>query len=483
MTRRAILQIGTEKTGTTTLQVFLKANRDRLRAQGFVYPRFCGDVNQTGLAVFAMDDARADPLKQSWNIGAATDMDSFRRRFRAEAALELGDGRTAIFCNEHCHSRLKTPAEVARLRNFLAGFFDEIRVSVYLRRQDELALSLYTTRLKSGATDSEMFPRTSSEDLFFNYDRSLRLWEDAFGRENIHVRLFGRSALTGGSIVTDFLTAWAIGTPADFAPVADQNESLQPAAQEFLRQLNFHLGPEPGGPSALPRELVAGPLSAALSRHFAGRGAQPGRAEAMAFYDLFRASNAALAARYFPGSGALFSEDFSTYPEVAESRGLDIAAAARIAARLHETAQDEIRRLEAEIAIRDAQIAWDRGDGDRAVRRLREAGDRCRSHPPLFRCLGEMQLRSGDAAGAAESAARATELNPNASEYWHFRGIALARAGVLAEAELAQRTALARDPGNEAARTALRNVVAAMTAAAPAPPVDPVCPPVTVAGI
>ena len=38
MGRRAILQIGTEKTGTTTLQHFLAANRGPLARRGFLYP-------------------------------------------------------------------------------------------------------------------------------------------------------------------------------------------------------------------------------------------------------------------------------------------------------------------------------------------------------------------------------------------------------------------------------------------------------------
>ena len=52
-----------------------------------------------------------------------------RARLRAAAAAELNGDATAIFCNEHCHSRLTTPAEVETLRDFLGDFFDDDRRS------------------------------------------------------------------------------------------------------------------------------------------------------------------------------------------------------------------------------------------------------------------------------------------------------------------------------------------------------------------
>ena len=63
MARSAILLIGTEKTGTTTLQHFLAANRPALAERGFLYPSFCGAINHTGLAAYALAPAKTDPLR------------------------------------------------------------------------------------------------------------------------------------------------------------------------------------------------------------------------------------------------------------------------------------------------------------------------------------------------------------------------------------------------------------------------------------
>ncbi|MBL3580059.1 hypothetical protein JMJ92_18165 [Rhodovulum visakhapatnamense] len=104
MTRKAILQIGTEKTGTTALQTFLAANRKALAARGFVYPPFCGALDHTGLAAHAMDADRSDSLKHP---------------FSGSAAKELDGSGTQIHCSENWHSRPLSDAEIQRLRDFL----------------------------------------------------------------------------------------------------------------------------------------------------------------------------------------------------------------------------------------------------------------------------------------------------------------------------------------------------------------------------
>ncbi len=461
MSRRAILQIGTEKTGTTTLQHFLATNRAQLARAGYLYPRFCGALNHTGLAAFALDPAKRDAIRTGFGAAEPADVPALRERMRRAAAAELAGGGTTLFCSEHCHSRLTSPAELATLRGLLAAFFDDVQVSVYLRRQDAVALSLYSTRLKSGSVDRDILPRTAPTDPYFNYDRSLTLWEDAFGRANVHVRLFDRRTLVGGGIVPDFLEAWGLGRPEDYAAVPDQNESILPVAQEFLRRVNAHLRPISG----LPPEEVRGPLAASLARLYPGRGARPARAEAEAFYAMFRVSNAAVRDRHFPDRATLFDDDFSAYPETADPTNIDLDDAAAVAARLHAAAVRETRRLEAEIAIRDARLAWARDQAGEAERALRRALEWGRDHPEAHRAMAEHMLRQDRLDEACAAARQAAELKPAAHEYWHFLGVVLRRAGRFGEAEAAQLRALEVRPGYDAASRELAQILAAHTAA------------------
>ncbi len=305
------------------------------------------------------------------------------------------------------------------------------------------------------AGSAEILPRTNGEDHFFNYDRSLALWEEAFGADAMQVRLFDRETLVGGSVVDDFVAAWQLGPMEGFAPVADQNESICPAAQEFLRALNPLLEPIPG----LPIEEVRGPLAARLALLFPGRGARPARAEVEGFYDQFRASNERLRQRFFPERERLFDEDFSAYPETEDSREAGVADFAAIAARLHLAAVIEARRLEAEIAIREGRLHWARNEPEAAERALRRALRWCPDHAGAHRTLAEYLLKRDRLGDAIATAARAAELSPETYEYQHFLGILLRRAGHFGAAASAQARALELNPGHTASRHELEQVL------------------------
>ena len=62
------LHIGTEKTGTTSVQKFFKANRALLAKNGIVYPVAPGKQNHMGLAASAQDTAKRGPLRKSLGI-------------------------------------------------------------------------------------------------------------------------------------------------------------------------------------------------------------------------------------------------------------------------------------------------------------------------------------------------------------------------------------------------------------------------------
>ncbi len=470
MTRRAILQIGTEKTGTTTLQLFLASNRATLAERGFVYPSFCGARNHTGLAAYALAPARLDPIRESFGATSPEHVAEMRARLRRAAATELSAeavrDKSAIFCNEHCHSRLISEAEVRCLRDFLRPFFEDVQVCVYLRRQDQVALSLYSTRLKSGSSAERILPQTHAEDPYFNYARSLKRWEEVFGRENLHERLFDRKTLTGGSILSDFVDAFGLGAIEEFAPVTDQNESIRPAAQEFLRLINPRIERLEG----LPLEAVRGPLAARLAQFFPGRGARPARAAAEAFYAQFRASNEEVRARYFPERDSLFDESFDSYPELEDDRSASLEDFTGIAAQLHMDANREARRLECEIAIRDARLAWERGEADAAERALDRALGWRPNHADVHRLRAEYLVRQEKIEAAVAAARRAVAARPGAPEFWHFLGVLLQRARDLDGAAEAQRRVLELAPGHAAAERALAQIESAQAAVPAAEP-------------
>ena len=57
---KAVVHIGTEKTGTTSIQHYLFARRPELAAQGFHIADCLGEDNHIKLALLAYEDARCD---------------------------------------------------------------------------------------------------------------------------------------------------------------------------------------------------------------------------------------------------------------------------------------------------------------------------------------------------------------------------------------------------------------------------------------
>jgi hypothetical protein len=309
--RRAILHIGTEKTGTSTLQAFLAHNRWALRKKGFCYPRFPGRQAHNALPVYAKRIERADDLNRWLGVATEWDLARFRRTLRRTARLELLTTRahTFIFSSEHLQSRLFHPDELQALKDFLDAFFSDVQVCVYLRRQDRVAVSRYSTDVKSGRTARTLLPSDPKTLSIYDYKRLLDRWAEVFGEDRLHPRICEPGDLIDGNIQADFQGVWQLGDGLQQVP--NRNESLKPEAQEFLRVLNMRI---PSVVDGHPNEMRY-PVLRALREHFSGPGLRPKRSDAEAFFARFEASNEAVRQRFFPERQTLFDDDFDQYPE------------------------------------------------------------------------------------------------------------------------------------------------------------------------
>jgi len=404
--RRAILHIGTEKTGTSSLQVFLSKNRDRLNARGFHFARFAGPVSHEHLAAYAMDDDKRDDMRLGIGVHSDADLHAFRARLEAEAEAEIEahEGRLFLFSGEHCSSRLVTHVEVERLWCLLAPHFDRVDVAVYLRRQDELAVSLYSTAMKSGNPWLPILPRPEVVAEKFDYSRVLDRYAAVFGADRVHPRLFDRSELAGGSVIQDFLEVWDLGSGYEMVPRV--NESLEPEAQEFLRRINGFVPPVVDGRS----NPIRGDLPTPISRAYAGKGRRPARADAEAFQAFFAESNEAVRARWFPERESLFSTDFSGYPETEDTNALTADQAVEMAAELWRHLRERELRALCDLAIRDGQIAEMLGDRAAAVGHYARAVGLDPDRPMPATRLKELEAEGAAADDREDSKVRAEWL-------------------------------------------------------------------------
>ena len=339
LSRKAVLHIGTEKTGTTSLQTFIALNRDRLKHQNFYSPlTLCPDgfiANHSYLTSYSLNNTKLnDDLRVRVNISDIDDVEEHRRvvnaAFRDEMAVLPEANTVVIMSNEHCHSRLTDPAEVVRLREFLSIYFDDIEILVYLRPQHELAISLYDQALRGGYFDIAHLPTFVNghsawvAESYFDYAGLLARWSAAFGAAAVKVRIYARGELTGGDLIDDYMKHIHCSMVGMERPVS-QNRSLGADFQPTLNALNRRIRNDSLIVSSSERDFLIDCLRA-LSRI---PGSLPERRRAEEFLDQFSVGNEIVRQRFFPNRSILFAPDFTDFPEslnlISEQQSLENA--------------------------------------------------------------------------------------------------------------------------------------------------------------
>ena len=337
MRRRAILHIGTEKTGTTAIQNRMRASALQLAQQGVLYPEVLGPGNHTHLVAACMDDDVWDGVKAHILATHAVDPRQFRRRFQAELAQTLGrsgNWNTIVASSELIHSRLTRPSETARLLDVFRPFVDDFLVVLFIRRQDRLAVSRFSTALRGGCSDFEqVFGNVSPSNYFrypperpiddfadyFDYRRLIERFLPHVPIERIKVALYPE----GGSADDDSVSGFARVTgldPALVDGVRDRVNLPMPVEAQFIMSEVNKLAPMYFASGRRNRHLKM--LHAEIEKTVSGSRRYVRRADAEAFAARFEASNEWVRATFFPDRHSLFSERFNQYPEEVEYSGL-----------------------------------------------------------------------------------------------------------------------------------------------------------------
>lgn len=339
--KKCYLHIGTEKTGTTTLQAFLDLNRTLLREQGIVFTKAAGKQNNRLLAIAAFDPGRRDNATAARQVRTDADL----QKLQAEVVLELREEISAsnctvgIFSSEHFHSRLTDDSEIARLRQILETLgFDDIYVVVYLRRPADIAASLYSTAVRAGSQMEEPPPPSHPYwNLICHHQNTLTRWGSVFGRERLLPRLFARGDLVGGHIVYDFLDVIGLASAAMEVP-ADRNESLSADGLALLKLLNARV------PNTRDGQInrVRGDIASYVGRHFSEPKYRMPKALVHSYENAFAASDEWVRANFFPQRERLFS-GAAVVDSAGEQPSLKAAELERIAAMVAEiwTAKQE----------------------------------------------------------------------------------------------------------------------------------------------
>ncbi len=129
------LHIGTEKTGTTSLQQFFALNRRRLAKHGIFYPATLGETAHIKLFVHALEFEKVDQFRGIHGVQTVDQLEEFRSGLVNELAAEIekrapAEGSVIVFSDEHLHKRIDETAEFERLRDFCLQLCERLKIVV-----------------------------------------------------------------------------------------------------------------------------------------------------------------------------------------------------------------------------------------------------------------------------------------------------------------------------------------------------------------
>lgn len=306
------LHIGTPKTGTTSLQHFFRENQELLRIHGFDYPDFpykyrnINEVRNGHFLVGPMVDSEGNKNPEEDKRIFREGMDRIRELFRKYDNLILSDEGiwTKINLNRSdVWDLLKKESE--------DGDY-QIKVIVYLRRQDAYASSWWNQKVKIGrrrdsATSWEDFISREVADMGLDYYQALKKIGDTLGAENVIVRRFGRQYFKNHSIYEDFFEVLGLEFTDDYV-IEDsvRNESINGNALEIKRILNALPNLEPRD-NVFLRDIMA-EVSAAVPEN--KELSLFSEEEARAFLAKFQEGNQKIMKEFLGQEGDLFDMSF-----------------------------------------------------------------------------------------------------------------------------------------------------------------------------
>lgn len=178
---KLFLHVGTHKTGSTHLQLYLRRHAVELARQGLVYPDLADWFGGASQVAHHQLIAAASQKKARFDA---------RRRRVEEIRLEAKPGETLLLSSEPAWRRtfpeICPPEElwdgraryIRRLRRLLEGF--DATVVVCLRNRATFGESHYGSAIKSGYA-KRFEDYLADHEFMFDYDRQTALFREAFG--------------------------------------------------------------------------------------------------------------------------------------------------------------------------------------------------------------------------------------------------------------------------------------------------------------
>jgi hypothetical protein len=366
-----LLHIGCEKTGTTSIQQWLTQHDAALAARGIVYSKALGRPSNRRISHYGLEPGTPDESLAREGIRTPEQyvalQDKIAQAFTEEAEQARAAGcRTFVISSEHCHSRLKTEASVARVHALLAPLFSSIRIVCVLRPQIDSCLSLASSLTRfGGAISRDWVEREMKPSVkYYALHHLLERWAGVFGAAAILPVAFRRCPDSVG-LFEQMLGVAEAQLPRSPA----SNQALDYRVIALVNAMNADY-PDRSGDHAWARLVDDLPLDQRLTLD---------RASAQTLQGRFDAANAALCAAWPQIGPDDLTPDWSNYPHQGNIDRLNMAD------ELGPFLRHIIDRLRIDALLERARLLAMTSERDMALKRPQAALQTCREALALAR--------------------------------------------------------------------------------------------------
>ena len=238
------LHIGTSKTGTTTIQTYCGINREQLRSKGVLFPIMPYHYdritkNRNGHFLYAKIYENGVRNKEKEKQVLKQELDYIVDCFKDYDNVLLSEESIWWATATRRKGLWKYLQEHSQQNNY------QVKIIVYLRRQDQFMMSRYNQIIKTdtgGGTQRfyEYFKDMNGKyKCVMNYRQRLDYMAKFFPKENIVVKRFDRSYFYNGDLNADFLHILGVEIDDTFAELPkDENLGISVQSGELKRVLN-----------------------------------------------------------------------------------------------------------------------------------------------------------------------------------------------------------------------------------------------------
>ncbi|XAK36383.1 hypothetical protein AAH951_01825 [Campylobacter coli] len=290
----AYVHIGTVKTGTTTIQNFLLNNTDKFLKQRLCFSDFLGRKNSGKDVV----------LDSIWKIDKYT-RNNIKEELKNKTHCKI------LFSTEGLHANCRNEKQVLQVFDFFKEIgFSEIKIIIYLRAIEDLVPSLYSQMIKHNFTISNLPIMSKNYRFYHDCDyKTLKMWINVFGKENLIVRLFDKNEFYQGDLLKDFIHSIGLEWDDEFIIPSKQNESL-----DLLGIKLFSLTSQKNVKNGIIQTWYP------FCKYFQSKDPhlkfQPSREIMQSYIDYFEESNEWVRKEFFPHKERLFpKKDLTNYKE------------------------------------------------------------------------------------------------------------------------------------------------------------------------